>query len=377
MIEIIPIQGRKALARFVRFAIDLYAGFENYVPPIISMEVDTFDPAKNPVYRFCDSVFYMAMRDGKPVGRIAGFVNRRSNQKFSTRICRFCWADFIDDEEVSRALLDAVSAWGKSLGMDTLVGPLGPTDIDNEGCLVEGFDQLPTTANNYNAPYYRHHYEAYGLQVDATWFEYRMTVPDAVPERYLRVAEMVQSRYGLRVFTDSSARHISKVWGHKVFHLLNEAYADIYGFTELTEQQIDYYVHLYLPQVPLNLVRLVADKDDNLIAFGISIPSLSRAQQKCHGHLFPFGWLHMLKAMYRPGATDTVDLLLMAVRPDYQGKGVNALLFTELIPEFIHWGFRHVETNCELTTNHKVQNQWSMFSPLHHKTRCAFRGPIA
>lgn len=376
MIEIRRIEGRKSLSRFVQFAIDLYRGNEYYVPPIISMEVDTFDATKNPALQFCDAVFFMAYRDGRPVGRIAGFINRRANEKYRTHICRFCWADFIDDMEVSRALLDAVIAWGKSLAMDQIVGPLGPTDIDNEGCLVEGFDQLPTTANCYNAPYYRAHYEAYGLVQDATWFEYRMEVPDAVPERHLRMAEMVKRRYGLRVFADTDAKHIARHWGHKLFHLMNEAYAQIYGFTELTEEQIDYYVNLYLPQVPLRLVRLVADENDNLIAFGISIPSLSRAQQKANGHLFPFGWIHMLNAMYRRGGTDTVDLLLMAVRPDYQGKGVNALLFAELIPEFIRWGFKHVETNAELTTNKQVQNQWTEFNPLHHKTRCTFKGMI-
>ncbi|MBE6332889.1 MAG: N-acetyltransferase [Bacteroidales bacterium] len=376
MIEIRRIEGRKAWSKFVRFAIELYRGNPYYVPPIISMEVDTFDPAKNPAFQFCESAYFMAYRDGRAVGRIAGFVNRRANQKFATRVCRFCWADFIDDEEVSRALLDAVGEWGRGLGMDTIVGPLGPTDIDNEGCLVWGFDQLPTTANSYNAPYYRRHFESYGLTADATWFEYRMEVPDAVPEKHLRVAQVVQQRYGLRVFADTDAKHIASVWGHKLFHLMNEAYAQIYGFTELSEEQIDYYVNLYLPQVPLRLVRLVADADDNLIAFGISIPSLSRAQQKANGRLFPFGWYHLLSAMYRRGVSDTVDLLLMAVRPDYQGKGVNALLFTELIPEYIRWGFRYVETNAELTTNHAVQNQWTSFNAEHHKTRCTFKGAL-
>lgn len=373
MIELRRIEGRRALSRFVQFAIDLYKGNAYYVPPIISMEVDTFDPDKNPALQFCDSIFYLAFRDGIPVGRIAGFINRRSNEKFSTRICRFCWVDFIDDREVSRTLLDAIASWGKSHGMDTIVGPLGPTDIDNEGCLVEGFDQLPTTANSYNAPYYRNHFEAYGMTLDATWFEYRMDMPEAIPEKHLRVAEIARNRYGLRVFADTDAKHIAKHWGKKIFHLMNEAYAQIYGFTELTEEQIDYYIKLYLPQVPLSLVRLVADQDDNLIAFGISIPSLSRAQQKAKGHMFPFGWLYMLNAMYRKGGSDTVDLLLMAVRPDYQGKGVNALLFTELIPEYQRWGFKYVETNCELTTNKQVQNQWTSFNPVHHKTRCTFR----
>lgn len=376
MIEIRRIEGRKALSSFVQFAIDLYKGYPFYVPPIISMEVDTFDPDKNPALQFCESVFYLAYRDGKIVGRVAGFINHRNNKEYNIKVCRFCWIDFIDDLEVSRTLLDTIQTWGKSHGMDTIVGPLGPTDIDNEGCLVEGFDQLPTTANSYNAPYYRAHFEAYGLTQDATWFEYRMEVPEVVPDKHLRIAEIVKQRFGLRVFADLDSKHIAKHWGHKLFQLMNDAYAQIYGFTALTDEQIDYYIRLYLPQVPLSLLRLVADRDDNLIAFGISIPSLSRAQQKAKGHLFPLGWIYMLNAMYRKGATDTVDLLLMGVRPDYQGKGVNALLFTELIPEYNRWGFKHVETNCELTTNKQVQNQWSSFNPVHHKTRCTFKGSI-
>ncbi|MCR5394457.1 MAG: N-acetyltransferase [Bacteroidales bacterium] len=376
MIEIRRIEGRKALGRFVKFVIDLYRGCEYFVPPIITMEVDACDPAKNPVYQFCDSVFYMAWRDGKPVGRIAGFVNRRSNQKYGSRICRFCWSDFIDDLEVSRALLDAVRAWGKERGMDKLVGPLAPTDIDNEGCLVEGFDQLPTTANYYNYPYYERHFAAYGMEREATWFEFRIAAPQSVPEKHQRIARYIGERYGLRVFTDLDAKHFARVWGHKLFRLMNESYAKIYGFTELTEEQIDYYIALYLPQVPLQLIRLVTDADDNLIAFGLSIPSLSRAQQKAGGSLWPFGWFHLLRAMYVRGTTDTVDMLLMGVRPDYQGKGVTSLIIADLIPEYRRWGFKYIESNAELVTNKKIQNTWTVFNPVHHKTRCTFTCPI-
>ena len=372
MIEIRRIEGRKALKRFVEFAIDLYKGAEYYIPPIISMEVDMHDPVKNPVYQFCDSIFLMAYRDGQAVGRIAGFVNHRSNEKYHNKVCRFCWIDFIDDEEVSRALLDSVRAWGKEHGMETLVGPLAPTDVDNEGLLVEGFDQLPTTVNTYNYPYYERHFQAYGMEREATWYEFRIEAPKAVPERYQRMAQMVQEKYGLRVFTELNAKRFQREWGQKLFELMNVSYSDIYGFTEMTQAQIEYYIKLYLPQVPLRLIRLVADKDDNLIAFGLSLPSLSRAQQRAKGHLFPFGWLYMLRALYVKGATDTIDFLLMGIRPDFQGKGVNSLIFCDLIPEYQRWGFKYMETNAELVTNHKIQNVWSDFNPKHHKTRCTY-----
>ena len=372
MIEIRRVEGRKGLRQFVEFAIDLYKGSEYYIPPIISMEVDMHDPNKNPVYEFCDSVFLLAYRDGKPVGRIAGFVNHRSNQKYDNKVCRFCWIDFIDDEEVSRTLLDSVRAWGKEHGMDKLVGPLAPTDIDNEGVLVEGFDQLPTTVNTYNYPYYERHFQAYGMEREATWYEFRISAPQSIPEKHRNMAELVKERYGLRVFTELNAKRFTKLWGKKLFDLMNLSYSEIYGFTELTEAQIDYYIKLYLPQVPLSLIRLVADKDDNLIAFGLSIPSLSKAQQRAKGHLFPFGWIHMLRALYVKGVTDTVDFLLMGVRPDYQGKGVNSLIFCDLIEEYKRWGFKYMETNAELVNNKKIQNVWTMFNPVHHKTRCTY-----
>lgn len=376
MLEIRRIEGRRELRRFVEFAIDLYRGSEYYIPPIISMEVDMHDPAKNPAFQFCDSVYMMAYRDGKAVGRIAGFVNHRSNQKYGNKVCRFCWIDFIDDEEVSRFLLDNISQWGREKGMDKLVGPLAPTDIDNEGVLIEGFDQLPTTVNTYNYPYYERHFVAYGMNREATWYEFRMDTPKFVPERHLRMAQIVKDRYGLRVFTELDSKKFQRQWGKKLFELMNQSYANIYGFTELTEAQVDYYIKLYLPQVPLSLIRLVADKDDNLIAFGLSIPSLSRAQQRAKGHLFPFGWIYLLRALYVKGATDTIDFLLMGVRPDYQGKGVNSLIFCDLIPEYQRWGFKYMETNAELVNNKKIQNVWSEFNPRHHKTRCTFTCPL-
>jgi GNAT superfamily N-acetyltransferase len=280
--------------------------------------------------------------------------------------------DFIDDPAVSRALLDAVAEWGHAAGMNELVGPLGFTDLDYEGCLIEGFDRLSTSSTIYNYPYYRHHFEQYGLTQDAIWNEYLMQLPDAVPEKHLRVAELVAKRYHLQVIKPTNRVRLVRRYGRKIFELLNQAYEPLYGFCSLTDKQIRYYIAQYLPFIRLDCVRIVVDQEDQVVAFGITCPSLSRAQQKARGRLFPMGWYYLLHALYGHG-TDIWDLYLVGVRPDYQGKGVNALLFTDLIPQAIANGYRWVESNPELDTNHKVQEQWQYFSPERHKRRCTFK----
>ena len=376
MLKIVEVTDRRGLRDFVRFPMDLYRDCPAYVPPIVKSEVDMLDPRVNPAFEFTDHVYYLCLRDGEPAGRIAGFVNRRFNEHCGVKECRFSFVDFEDDREVSAALLDVVKVWGRERGMNTMVGPLGMTDFDPEGCLVKGFDQLSTSATIYNAPYYAAHFRAWGLKDDARWREYRMKIPDEVPEKHLRIADIVRRKYGLRVFTELNRRKMVDRWGKKIFRLLNEAYTPLYGFTPLTERQIDYYIHLYLPNVRLDCIRLVADCDDNLVAVGITCPSLSRAQQKAGGALFPFGWIHMLRALRCKGATDTWDLYLVGVRPDYQGKGVNALLFTELIPQARRNGYVWCESNPELESNVRVQSQWQYFERTCHKERVAFRTDI-
>lgn len=375
MIELRTLTRRSELKRFVQFAIALYRGNDCYVPPLVGNEVDSLDASRNPALEFCDTVYYMAYDGGRAVGRIAGIINRRFNEKFSVRQCRFCFVDFVDDEQVSRRLLDAVAVWGQERGMTELVGPLGFTDLDYEGCLIDGFDRLSTSSTIYNYPYYRCHFENYGMVQDAVWNEYLMQLPDAVPDKHLRVAEVVKKRFGLTVIKPTNRRKLVRQYGQKIFHLLNLAYAPLYGFCELTQKQIQYYISLYLPFIRLDCVRLIVDRDDEVVAFGITCPSLSRAQQKARGRLFPFGFIHLLRAMFFRG-TDIWDLYLIGVRPDYQGKGVNALLFTELIPQAIANGYRWVESNPELATNHKVQEQWQYFNPVRHKQRCTFRKPL-
>ncbi len=382
MIAIEEIKGRKALKQFVLFQAQLYKGVEAFVPPLISAELDGIDPAKNPAFDFCETAFYLAYQDGRIVGRAAGIVNHHSNERLNKKQCRFCYLDFIDDMRVSHALLDKVAGWGRSKGMNELVGPLGLTDLDYEGCLIEGFDQLSTSVDLYNYPYYAKHFEAYGMKPEAYWKEYLIYMCDDVPEKYKRVAEIVKQRYGLKVLKFTSKKKLLRNYGRRVMELYNVAYSEIYGFTPLTDKQITYYINLFLPQIPLDLIRVVVDQEDNLLAFGVCCPSLSRALQKAKGKMWPFGWFYLARTMYLTpntfwgrllhGGTDTCNLLLVAVRPDMQGKGVNALIFSELIQQFIANGYKFVESNNELETNHKVTNLWNVFNTEVKKRRCTF-----
>jgi len=373
MLRIEEIKGRKALKQFVKFAIELYKGNDCYVPPIIEGEIDGLDAAKNPALDFCDSIYFMAYDEtGKCVGRIAGFINPRYNEKANAKLCRFGYIDFIDDQNVSKALLDSVGEWGRGKGMETMAGPLGMCDMDYEGALTFGFDQLGTMSTIYNYPYYIDHYRAYGLEQDAVWSEFLIKMPEKIGEKHQRIAELVTERYGLKSFYVKSPKELSERYGHKVFELLNEAYAPLYCVSELDDKQIQYYLDTYIPLLPMDLIRLVTDKDDNLIAFGITAPSMSRAQQKAKGKLFPFGWYHLLKALKFKGGTDGWELMLIAVRPDYQGKGVTAIIFNDLIPIGIKHGFKWVSAYPELDYNTKVQNHWDYFDTTVNRKRATF-----
>lgn len=374
MIEIREVKGRRELRSFIAFADRLYAASPCYVPPMLDWELSRLDLAENPAGPFCQAIYFMAWREGHPVGRIAGFINHRSNQKFGIRQCRFGCIDFIDDKAVSRALLDAVAAWGRAEGLEQLAGPFGISELDPEGCLVEGFDLMPTSATIYNFPYYADHLRAYGLQPEAEWTEHRFYVREglSVPEKHRRVSEAVRRRLGLHVVESRHISTLARHYGQAVFRLLNQAYAPLYGFCELTQGQIDYYLKHYLGQLRGSMVRLVVNANDELVAFGVVCPSLSVAQRRARGRWLPFGWWHMLRAMYLPKGTDTLDLLLIAVRPDMQSLGINALIFAEFIPEILRGGYTWVESNPELTTNMRVQSQWSYFNEVATRKRMAF-----
>ena len=364
------ISGKKELKKFIQFSIELYKGSSCFVPPLIDEEVCTLSPKTNPAFDFCEAVYYMAYRDDKPVGRIAGIINHQVNEKNGEMHARFGFVDFIDDPEVSQALFEAVEQWARSKGMTAIQGPLGFTDMDPEGMLIEGFDQIGTMAKIYNYPYYPEHMTRLGYQKEIDWVEFKIYIPDAIPEKHQRISDIVQKKYNLKVLKFTKTKALIQGYGQKIFELVNHAYADLYGYSALTQRQMDYYIKMYISMLRLDNVTLIADPDNELVGVGIAVPSMARALQKSKGKLFPTGFYHLLKAL--KGQNDVVDLLLVAVRPDYQNKGVNALLFSDLIPVFIRNGYKYAESNPELEINGKVQSQWQYFDYEQHKRRRAF-----
>lgn len=374
-ITIKQVSTKKELHQFIRFNYKLYKNNAYSVPDLYDDMLNTFNKKKNAAFEFCEAEYFLAYKDGKLVGRVAGIINHRANQTWNKKEVRFGWIDFIDDLEVSSALIKTVEEWGKKKGMENIQGPLGFTDFDAEGMLVEGFDQLSTMATIYNYPYYPVHMEKLGFEKDADWVEYKIYIPDAIPDKHKRISDLIQRKYNLKIKKYTSAKKIAKDYGQAIFELMNEAYAPLYGFASLSQRQIDQYVKMYLPIVDLKMVTLITDQEENLIAVGISMPSLSKALQKAHGRLLPFGWFHLLKALFLKHSK-VLDLLLVAVKPEYQNKGVNALLFSDLIPVYQKMGFEYAESNPELELNGKVQAQWEYFKTEQHKRRRAFTKKI-
>lgn len=358
------------LRSYVKFGIDLYKGNDYYVPPLIFDEVATLMPDKNPAFEFCTAQSFMAYRNDEPVGRITAIINDIVNEKTGERTMRFGFVDFIDDAEVVDALFKAAEDWGRSRGMNKIVGPMGFTDMDHEGMLTEGFEEMGTMATLYNYPYYPAHMERMGYGKEVDWIEFRMTVPDAIPEKYKRIADIVARKYNLSVKKFTSRKKIKQEYGHALFELINEAYTGLYGYSPLTERQIDYYIDMYLGVIRLEDVCLIVDGDGNLVAVGISMPSLSQALRRSGGKLFPTGWYHLWKAIR--GKVDVVDLLLVAVKPEYQSKGVNAMIFADLIPVYVKNGYKYAESNIELEGNENVQKQWEYFEYRQHRRRRAW-----
>ena len=375
-IQIKRVETKKDLKQFIEFHYDLYKGNPYDVPNLYSDEVNTLSKDKNAAFDFCEAEYFLALKEGKIVGRVAAIINHKANEKWKKKDVRFGWIDFIDDIEVSRALFEAVEEYGRKKGMDDIVGPLGFTDMDPEGMLTWGFDKLGTMATIYNYEYYPQHMEKLGgWKKDNDYVEYYLVVPEKSPEKYTKIAEMVEKRYNLHVRKLTKKDIFQGGYGKKLFDLINLTYSDLYGFSELTDRQIDQYVKMYFPFADLNLVTVIEDgnKDNQLAGLGITIPSLSHALQKCRrGRLFPFGWWHLLRAI-KFHKTDGVDLLLMGFLPEYRSKGANALLFADLIPRYVDYGFKWGETQVEMESNEGVQSQWEPLDPINHKKRRCYR----
>lgn len=370
-ITIKTVSTRKELKTFVRFANRLYKGNKYYVPSMPLDDLNTLDKSVNGAFEFCEAEYFLAYKDEKLVGRVAAIINNKANEAWNVNQVRFGWFDFIDDIEVSKALLDAVIQFGKEHGKTQIVGPLGFTDFDPEGMLVEGFDRISTMALIYNHPYYPEHMKQLGYQKETGWVEYRLTLPDEVPERHAQVADFVMKRYGLKIVKKTKRQVNKEKYGQKIFSLINETYCNLYGFSLLSEKQIDQFVDTYLGVIDMDMLTFVEDSEGNLIAAAITMPSIAQALQKCGGEIFPTGWYHLLKTMYwkRP---DTLELLLIGVKPEWQGRGVNSLIFVDLLKRYRDMGFKYAETNANLEDNTKVQAMWTVFEKEQHKKRWVF-----
>ncbi|NDW18548.1 hypothetical protein D0T53_06420 [Dysgonomonas sp. 216] len=370
-VTIIEANDKASRRKFVKFPIKLYAGNPYYVPSLILDELGTLDEKKNPAFDFCEMQLFLAYRNNEVVGRIAAIINHQANKIWERKSARFSFVDFIDDNEVVDALFDAAISWAKSKGMNNIQGPMGFTDLDYEGLLIEGFDKISTMSTVYSYPYYKDQIERLGFEKEVDWNEYYIPVPESTPDRHRRIAEIVKKKFGLKVLKFESLKQITP-YVDKLFHLLNRAYEPLYGFAPLTKKQIDYYVKMYVPLLRWDVVSLIVKEDtDEIVAFGIGVPNLSKALQKAKGKLFPFGWYYLLKDL-KGKKNPVIDLMLVGVAPEYQGKGVNAIIFDDFIPSAHKCGFRYAESNPELEMNDKVASLWDGFNAERHKVRRAY-----
>ena len=374
-VEIREIHTKKELKQFIQFANDLYADCPYYCPPLLFDELNCFDPEKNPALEVCEFQLWMAYREGKPVGRVAGIINRRANEKWGFKHVRFGWFDFIDDIEVSKALLDTVAAWGKARGMDALNGPVGFTDFDHEGLLLEGYDYPAVMASLYNYPYYVKHIDAYGLVKEADWIELQVFPPKQTPERIERLAEMVKQRYHVKIVKVKNSRELVKRFGIEYMDVIDAAYQKLYNFQPMTDKQKNYYKDMYFQFLNFDFVTLVVNEKEELVGVGLGMPDIAPALRKSGGKLFPFGWYHLLKAL-KAKKMERFSFLLIAVRPDYQDKGINALFLQDQIPIINQYGIKTLETTSMLETNTKVLSFFMQFDHKQHKRHRAYIKPL-
>ena len=374
-IVIKQITTKKGLLDFIKFGNNLYKDCENFCPHLILDEMSTFNPKKNPAFEVCENILYLAYKEGKIVGRIAGIINHQANKKWGVKHVRFGWMDFVDDQEISHALLDAVAQWGKSKGMEAINGPVGFTDFDLQGLLIEGYDHLAPMASLYNYPYYVSHMENYGLVKENDWIEMQIYPPQELPERFGRMAKIVQERSKVRVDKVKDCKELVKKYGTSYMDVIDIAYQKLYNFQPLTDRQKKQYCDAYFPLLNFDFVTVVVNENNEVVGVGVGMPDISKALRKCNGKLFPFGWYHILKAL-KAKTYEAFDLLIIAVRPDYQDKGLNAVIIADQHPYFVKYNIQRVETTAIMETNYKNLNHWEVFPHKYHKRRRAYIKPI-
>lgn len=370
-----PVEGNKLMDEFIRVPRIIYQDCPQYVPDLDSDVRKLFDVRETPGLEFSDIQPFIAYRDGKLAGRVVGIVNRKANKRWETKNVRFSMIEFVDDMEVSRALLQAVEEWGRTHGMEMMQGPLGITDFDKEGMLVEDFDMIGSINTIYNPEYYHRHMEALGLEKEVDWLQVHIDIPQDVPARYARVAQYAREQIGLRLIKLTNKQIFEEGYGKRVFDLLNEAYKPIFGFSALSPKQMDRFLNKYIKMVDKQLIPVILNDKGEMVGVAVSMGSLSKSMQKTHGRLLPFGWYHLVKAL-KWHHEDNAEMLLIAIRPDYQGLGVNAMFFDDLIPIFNKCGFKWAETGPQLEDNVRELTQWKPLHPKFVKRRRCYKKKI-
>lgn len=353
------------LKKFVDLPFELYKNNAYWVPPIKKDEIKTLTPSENPAFKYNKAVFWIAEKDGKVVGRIGAIINEANNLKNGQNLCRFTRIEFIDDLEVSTLLLKTAEQYARENGLTAIHGPLGFTNLDHQALLIEGFDHLPSIASEYHLPYYQTHLDANGYEKEMDWVEFKLKMDKEIPEKALKLNDLIKKRYSLNVINFESKEQLVP-YGMKIFHLLNTAFADLFSFTKMPDDLLQFYIDKYIEVLNPKFVKVIEDKDDNIIGFIISLPSLSEAMQKANGSLFPLGWYHIMNALKKP---KVADLLLTGIHPDWQAMGVSALLITEIQKVFAEFGVEWVETTGMIETNEKAINHWKNYEHIQHKRK--------
>jgi len=362
------VQSRKELKAFVKFPNKFYSKCKYYVPTLEAGDMDVLDKNKNHAFEFCEGKYWLAYDEsGNVVGRVAGIINREYNKKVGQKIARFGFIDFVDDNDVVDALIGTVEDWARSKGMEIMNGPLGFLEFDASGVLVEGFDELPTAYGKYNHPYYEPQLLRHGYRKDTDWIEFRVNMPDEIPAAFKRASKLISDRYDVHLVPLKNKKELVACFP-EMAAMINETYRDIHGFSELTKGQIDDLAKQFTSILNPEFVAVIRNGEGKMVAFGITAPSMSEAMQKCKGKLFPFGFIHILKAMKH---NDTLDTLLIGVDDNYKSKGITALIFDAIMEPMKRHGIKYVETTRELEDNASVHNLWNRFEyRLHKRARC-------
>jgi ribosomal protein S18 acetylase RimI-like enzyme len=368
MVEIKQVKSMSDLRKFICFTNKLYKGSKYFVPELISDEFNNLNPKKNPAFEHSEAAQWLAYKDGKLAGRVMALMNHNINALWGKKQARFSRLDFIDDAEVSEALLKQAEAWAREKSAEEIVGPMGFNDFDKEGMLIEGFNELSTFVTYYNHPYYQKHAEAAGYVKEVDWVEYRLGVPDKVDPKVARIAQMVREKTGCKLLEFKKAKDVLP-WGQAAFNLLAEAYKALYGYVPLTQKQVDMYIKQFFGFINPAFIKGILDSSGRMVAIAISMPSLSKAMQRCNGRLFPFGFIHLLRAIKK---NDTLDMYLVAIKPEYQNSGIAAMIMDSIFKEVIKAGYQGAESNPELENNEKVQAIWKFYPRRQHRRRRVF-----